>query len=151
MQTEFEDREHWLTSTVDAIIARPRSTRPVVAEVKNIGADAMNEMMRLLRGPSEEHVRQIKCEIGLAHEHGPWHVMRCINSGRLAINLNHAANGNMPVVVCPEHGGTSVLRTRSLSRSSTGSCTTCRATILMTLASSTTSTIPSSCARGASS
>ena len=111
-QTEFEDPEHWLTSTVDAIVARPRSTRPVVAEVKNIGADAMDEMMRLLRGPYEEHVRQVKCEIGLAHEMGEWHVMRCINSGRLSIALNHRNGG--PVNVCPEHGGSKCLVEQTL-------------------------------------
>lgn len=111
-QTEFEDPEHWLTSTVDAIVARPRSTRPIVAEVKNIGADAMDEMMRLLRGPYEEHVRQVKCEIGLAHELGEWHVMRCINSGRLSIALNHRNGG--PVNVCPEHGGSKCLVEQTL-------------------------------------
>lgn len=111
-QTEFEDREHWLTSTVDAVIVRPRSTRPIVAEVKNIGADAMDEMKRLLRGPYEEHVRQVKCEIGLAHEMGAWHVMRCINSGRLSISLNHRNGGAL--VVCPEHGGRKCLVEQTL-------------------------------------
>ena len=44
-QTEFEDREHWLTSTVDAIVVRPRSPRPIVAEVKNVvrGRDGRDE------------------------------------------------------------------------------------------------------------
>ena len=111
-QTEFEDRDHWLTSTVDAIIVRPRSTRPVVAEVKNVSGDVMDEMMRLLRGPYEEHVRQVKCEIGLAHEVGEWKIERCVNSGRIAVSLNHRAGG--PVVVCPEHGGVKCLETQVL-------------------------------------
>jgi hypothetical protein len=111
VQTEFEDREHWLTSTVDAIVARPRSPRPVVAEVKNVGGDVMEEMKRLLRGPNEEHVRQVKCEIGLAHEYGPWDVRRCINSGALAVTLNHREK---PVVVCPIHGGDKCLEEQQL-------------------------------------
>jgi hypothetical protein len=111
-QTEFEDPEYWLTSTVDAIVVRPRSTRPLVAEVKNTSAETMEAMKRLLRGPSEEHVRQIKCEIGLAHEMGAWHVLRCINSGRLSIALNH--NGRGPVNVCPEHGGNKCLEEQTL-------------------------------------
>ena len=112
VQTEFEDPEHWLTSTVDAIVVRPRSTRPVVAEVKNTSAEVMDQMKRLLRGPSEEHARQVKCEIGLAHDMGPWHVRRCINSGRLAINLGNR-NGNV-VTVCPLHGGDKCLEDQVL-------------------------------------
>lgn len=111
-QTQFEDPEHWLTCTVDAVLARPRSTRPVVAEVKNIGADAMDEMVRMLRGPYPEHVGQIKTEIGMAHEHGEWPVKRCINSGRIAIEIG-IHNGNR-AIVCPEHGGDKCLEDRVL-------------------------------------
>ena len=111
-QTQFEDASVWLTSTVDAIVARPRSNRPVVAEVKNVSADVMDAMKRLLRGPHEDYVRQVKCEIGLAHEHGPWKVIRCINSGRIAVALNHR-NGNA-VTVCPEHGGDKCLEEATL-------------------------------------
>ena len=111
VQTEFEDSDYWLTSTVDAIVARPRSTRPIVAEVKSINAEALDAMKRLLRGPHEQYVRQVKCEIGLAHEHGPWHVVRCINSGCLAITLNHR---EQPVQVCPMHGGDKCLEEKTL-------------------------------------
>jgi len=88
-------------------VVRPRATRPVVAEVKNIGADSMDKMVRLLRVPSEQYVRQIKTEIGLAHEQGPWHVVRCINSGRLAVEVGvlNAAHRRKIVQICPEHGG----------------------------------------------
>ena len=110
-QTEFEDREHWLTSTVDAIVVRPRSPRPIVAEVKNVDGDAMEAMLRLIRGPNEDHVRQVKCQIGLAHEQGSWPVRRCINSGALAILLNHR---DRPVMVCPIHGGEKCLEDKIL-------------------------------------
>jgi len=111
-QTEFEDREHWLTSTVDAIVARPRGTRPFVAEVKNVYGDIMHAMKMLLRGPFEDHVKQVKCQIGLAHEQGPWPVKRCINSGVLAIALNH--RDGPPIVVCPIHGGDKCLEDQEL-------------------------------------
>lgn len=111
-QTQFEDPEYWLTSTVDAIIVRPRSTRPVIAEVKNIGADVMDEMVRLLRGPSEDHVRQLKCQIGMAHEHGGWEVLRCINSGRIAIDIGR--HNGKAAIVCPEHGGSKCLVEQTL-------------------------------------
>ena len=103
-QTQFEDSDSWLTCTVDAVVARPRAMRPVVAEIKSKYAREIDAMKLLLRGPDEKHVRQLKTEIGLAHEHGPWYVKRCINSGRLAIKLNHKGNG-YAVTVCPEHGG----------------------------------------------
>jgi hypothetical protein len=111
-QTQFEDPECWLTTTVDAIIARPRSTRPVVAEVKNVGAETMEAMRKLLRGPHEEYVRQVKCEIGLAHEQGPWQVTRCVNSGRLAIYVGDR-NGDEKYI-CPEHGGGKCLEAQEL-------------------------------------
>jgi hypothetical protein len=111
VQTEFEDRDHWLTSTVDAIIARYRSSRPIVAEVKNVGGDVMDLMMRLIRGPDEGHVRQVKCQIGLAHEYGSWDVLRCINSGAMAITLNHRER---PIVICPIHGGDKCLEEKTL-------------------------------------
>ena len=110
-QTEFEDAEHWLTSTVDAIVVRPRSPRPVVAEVKNLDGDKFEEMQRLLRGPFPDHVKQVKCEIGLAHEQGTWDVIRCMNSGVLAITLNHR---EQPIQVCPLHGGDKCLEEKTL-------------------------------------
>lgn len=123
-QTEFEDRDHWLTSTVDAIVVRPRSPRPVVTEVKNVYGDIMDEMIRLLRGPRPENVIQVKCEIGLAHEHGPWDVLRCINSGALAIEIglrDVKRNGDQiagittrVVHVCPIHGGDKCLEEKTL-------------------------------------
>ena len=114
VQTQFEDPSVWLTSTVDAIIARPRSLRPIVAEVKNIDADTLDSMLRMIRGPHEAYVRQVKCEIGLAHEHGPWTVTRCVNSGRIAIPIGRR-NGSVVPLLCPEHGGDKCLEEVTLS------------------------------------
>jgi hypothetical protein len=122
-QTQFEDPEHWLTCTVDAILVKPRSVRPFVAEVKNIDCDTLDEMLRLIRGPHEDYVRQVKTEIAMAHEYGPWAVVRCINSGRLAIKMELAdvvmngerANvGSREVMMCPEHGGDKCLEAVTL-------------------------------------
>ena len=114
-QTQFEDPAVWLTSTVDAIVARPRAQRPIVAEVKNIDDAHVDQMIKLLRGPHDDYVRQVKCQIGLAHEQGPWKVLRCINSGRLAVDIGR--NGSGPgyvVTVCPEHGGDKCLEEATL-------------------------------------
>lgn len=114
-QTQFEDPEHWLTCTVDAILIKPRAKRPFVAEVKNIDCDTLDEMMRLIRGPHENYVRQVKCEIGMAHEHGSWDVLRCVNSGRLAIQIAQNGHGNSThVMMCPEHGGDKCLEAQTL-------------------------------------
>ena len=122
-QTQFEDPEHMLTCTVDAILAKPRSMRPFVAEVKNIDCDTLDEMLRLIRGPHEDYVRQVKCEIGMAHEYGSWDVLRCVNSGRLAIKIgladvemngHRASVGTREVMMCPEHGGDKCLEVQTL-------------------------------------
>ena len=99
-QLEFEDPAHWLTSTVDAIVVPTRSLRPVVAEVKTKYAKDIEDMRRLLRGPDEKHVNQIKCQIGLAHEAGPQTVRRCFNTGRLAVKVG--SNGSTQEI-CAQH------------------------------------------------
>jgi hypothetical protein len=101
-QTEFQDKDHWLSSTVDAIVIHPKQTKPKVVEIKSKYADDIDQMLKLCRGPDPAHVFQIKCQIGLAYEQGPWPVERCYNTGRLAVTLGH--RGDKPVVVCPEHG-----------------------------------------------
>lgn len=107
-QTVFEDREHWLTSTVDSIVVHPRQNRGRVVEIKSKSADVIEEMQRLCRGPDEKHVYQVKCQIGLAHDHGPWKVKRCYNSGRLAIFAD--ASDPNSLRICPEHGNSKCLR-----------------------------------------
>lgn len=86
-QTMFEDSDHMLTSTVDAIVRKLRSSKPYVCEVKQIYDDHVDQMRRLIRDPHENYVRQVKCQIGLAHEAGPQIVQECYNTGRLAIQF----------------------------------------------------------------
>lgn len=95
-QTMYEDPQHWLTSTVDAILVKPRSDAPFVAEVKNVSYAAIEQMRNLVRGPADQHVRQINCQIGLAHEAGPLACLRCHNTGAMAVS---------DPFVCPLHGG----------------------------------------------
>jgi len=124
-QTQFEDPDVWLTTTVDAIVLRPRSLRPAVAEIKSKYAHEVEAMRLLLRGPDEDHVRQVKTEIGLAHEFGEWNVTRCINSGRLAVRVKLAesisGNGHESATIgyrdawmCPEHGGDKCLEVQTV-------------------------------------
>lgn len=98
-QTMFQDPEHWLTSTVDSILVGPRSTKPFIGEVKFVGSKFL-EMMRTLSGTAighEKYMRQLKCQIGLAHEFGPIPVKRCHNTG--AISVASEEHGRM----CPIH------------------------------------------------
>lgn len=95
-QTRFEDPDHWLTSTVDSLLLKPREQRPFAGEVKNIGSKALEEMRKLIRGPNEAHVRQLKCQIGMAHEYGPMTVKRCYNTGLVAVSDKDG-------LFCPQH------------------------------------------------
>lgn len=107
-QMQFEDPETWLTSTVDAITLHTTSDQSVVCEVKSKFAHDLEDMRKLARGPDTTHVRQLKCQIGFAHEAGDKTVVRCINTGRLGILRNYLDPQSLRV--CPEHGGTKCLR-----------------------------------------
>ena len=112
-QTGFEDLEHWLTSTVDSIVVPLRSDEQIVAEVKSKYAYDISEMQRLIRGPDAAHVRQVKVQIGLAHERGPVAVMRCYNSGRIGIRVvlhDASRNGSQVRLMCPQHGSDRCLK-----------------------------------------
>lgn len=119
-QTQFEDPSVWLTSTVDSIMVHPTSNRGEVVEIKSKYADDIEEMIRLNRGPDPKHVFQVKAQIGLAHEHGPWKVKRCYNSGRLGVKIGLADN-DKPIVICPEHRHTKCLRDEVLEPVTDGS------------------------------
>lgn len=106
-QTQFEDEKHWLTCTTDIIVCWPRSPRPFVVEVKQIFAKDVEGMKMLLRGPTSGHVKQVKCEIGLAHERGTWKMQRCHNAGIFAIDsyLDFFGKPVETASFCPMHGG----------------------------------------------
>jgi len=112
-QFEMEDPEYRLTSTADAIVIHPNERSGKVVEVKTRFHYEIEKMIMLCGGPLPAHVNQLKCQIGLAHEKGEWHVRRCYNTGRLAVKLGNLSNGNS-VEVCPEHGGTKCLREETL-------------------------------------
>ena len=110
-QMQFELPEAWLTSTVDAIVCRPRARRPFVMEEKMKYGKDIEAMRRLIRGPDSQHVNQVKCQIAMAHAHGPWKVKRCHNSGRLAIQdmIEDGIPLRLDKPICPQHGGTRCL------------------------------------------
>lgn len=101
-QKQYEDPEAWLTSTVDSVVLIPRSNKPIVVEVKTKFAEAIEDMRRLIRGPDEAHLRQIKCQIGLVNEAGPTTVLRCQNTDRVAVTIKALA-GDEEITVCPQH------------------------------------------------
>lgn len=117
LQEQYEDEEHWLTCTVDSIVCWPRTTEPLVCEVKSKQADVIRAMQRLTRGPDKRHVWQIKTEVALAHEAGPIIVQRCFNTGRFAILVrkHNRQPGYHEVMVCPQHGHDRCLREVKLS------------------------------------
>lgn len=110
LQQQYEDDDHWLTCTVDALVCWPRTTEPLVCEVKSKEASVIRAMQRLTRGPDKRHAWQIKTEVCLAHEAGPLEVQRCFNTGRFGILVP-----DKKMVVCPQHGHDRCLRDVTLS------------------------------------
>jgi hypothetical protein len=120
IQKQYEDPEHWLTCTVDSIVCWPRTTEPLVCEVKSKPADVILAMQRLIRGPDKRHAWQMKTEIGMAHEAGPIKVQRCYNTGRLAVMSGNSGRWLKHEVICPQHGHALCLREVTLSAPTRG-------------------------------
>lgn len=108
-QTRWEDEPTWLTSTVDALLVKPRQDQPVVAEVKQTSQEVLESLRNLTMDPHEKYVRQVKCQIGLAHEYGTHDVLRCHNTGALSVYGRTAEEH-----LCPLHGGETCLEEQTL-------------------------------------
>lgn len=102
VQTYYEDPEHWLTCTTDAMLLWPRAIRPFVVEVKSKYARVIEDMRNLIRGPDDKHVNQIKTEIAMAHEAGSITVLRCFNTDLVARNFSTSGRDNVEPL-CPLH------------------------------------------------
>lgn len=102
LQTVYEDSEHWLTSTVDAEILPLKSDTIIVAELKSKFARDIDKMLRLCKGPDPAHIKQVKTQIGLSREQGPRKLLRCYNTGRLAISFGKKYGKD--IIACPQHG-----------------------------------------------
>lgn len=68
IQTGFEDRQHWLTGSTDAVVLPYRWRRPHVIEVKSKSDDKIEQMKQLSRSYFPEHRRQCLTYVGLLHE-----------------------------------------------------------------------------------
>lgn len=108
LQTTYEDAEHWLTSTVDAEVLPLRSDEIVVTEIKSKFARDIDKMKRLVLGPVPSNVSQLKTQIGLSREAGPRNLLRCHNTGRLAIKIG--VRNKKDIIVCPQHGHSRCLK-----------------------------------------
>jgi hypothetical protein len=113
-QTQFEDPEAWLTCTLDTLALARRQSKPYVIEHKTKYARVIEEMLKLYRGPDPDHIKQVKVQIEMANRFGPHKVMRCYNSGRMAVEQQLvSANGDKPhahaIRVCPQHRHTDCL------------------------------------------
>lgn len=108
-QDTFENGAYWLTSTVDSIVLWPRSVMPVVCEIKTKYADVIDAMKKMIRGPDEKHVKQLKTQLAMARAdaiENPRTVMRCHNTDRMAIDvaIDGGPNGGYMIMsVCPQH------------------------------------------------
>jgi hypothetical protein len=120
LQLQLEDRDVWLTSTVDALVLHPEENRPEVVEIKTKYAADLQAMLHLYRGPDPKHIAQLKCQIGLAHKQLYYTVNRCHNSGRLAVNLGKLFVGGGGIEICPEHRHNKCLKTEQLERVESG-------------------------------
>jgi len=111
-QMEFFDGDHWLVSTVDSMLLPLSSDMPIVCEIKSKSWEVIDAMQRLVRGPDEKHVFQLKCQLGLAHEAGERTVYRCYNTNRLAIKMLVASEDGEPRLdfVCAHHKTDKCLR-----------------------------------------
>src|SRR3954468_18808891 len=99
LQTQFEDPAHWPTSSVDSILVKPHSNSPFIGEVKQVGKEVLESLRNLAMEPHPKYVRQVKCQIGMAHEFGPITVKRCHNTGAVAIGTAAIGGGK----ICPLH------------------------------------------------
>jgi hypothetical protein len=123
LQQHYEEPSVWLTSTVDSIVLWPRSVMPVVAEVKTKYADVIRDMKRLIHGPDEKHIRQLKTQIAMVHAdmtENPRTVLRCHNTDRMAIPIlmtpqeygegyKDAVPHTKVAIWCPQHRTTECL------------------------------------------
>lgn len=62
----------------------------------------ISKMQRMVLGPVPANVKQLKTQIALSREVGPRKLLRCHNSGRLAIKIG--VRNKQDVIVCPLHG-----------------------------------------------
>jgi hypothetical protein len=103
-QIGFEDADHWITGSPDAIALPPFWNRPLVIECKSEKIERVNEMRALARSYRPGHGRQCCGYIDLGHHVSPqlWPAaVVCKHTWRLA------EPGNEPVIdamVCPDHG-----------------------------------------------
>lgn len=67
-QMGYEDKEHWLTGSPDAIIYNPLRNRPHVVEIKSKDRDKVNDMRNGKRSFDAAHRKQLLTYIGLTHE-----------------------------------------------------------------------------------
>jgi hypothetical protein len=112
-QTQYEDPDVWLTTSTDAIVLpTKRHSSGVVCEVKEKFARDLDAMKSLIRDPDFPHVKQVKCQIGMAHENiEGWRVKRCFNTGRIGIDQPYGCSEPLDIgVVCPQHKHTDCLR-----------------------------------------
>ncbi len=129
-QLGFVDQEHWLTGSTDLPIL-PKGWRKVhLVECKAKDDEVLVEMLQgqiimrdglnvvVPRGPDQQHVNQLRCTIGLAHEYDWGSVKVCARCWRiLEADVYERLTGDwhsplcieMPEDCCPVCGPTEVV------------------------------------------
>ncbi len=94
-QLGFVDREHWLTGSTDLPILPKGWRKPHIVECKAKDDEVLVEMIQgqiimrdglnvvVPRGPDPQHVNQLRCTIGLAHEYDWGSVDLCASCWRI--------------------------------------------------------------------
>lgn len=84
-QMGFEDKEHWLTGSPDAIIKNPKTNAPFPIEVKSKDGEVLEEMIYGQRSFDAAHRSQALTYIGLAKERQEilWPELNPVTSGAL--------------------------------------------------------------------
>jgi hypothetical protein len=109
-QDFYEDPEHWLTSTVDALTPMLNADAFTPTELKTKDVDVVKAMVMGERGPDPQHVRQNMVQLDRVLDAGPRDVLRCQNSRRLAVWVNDDEWGQLDAErICPQHRHTGCL------------------------------------------
>jgi CRISPR/Cas system-associated exonuclease Cas4 (RecB family) len=85
IQTGFKVEDAWLTGSVDCVIQPPGTNKPLPIEIKTKYQRVIDEMKLGLKGPDDNHVSQLKTQLGLvryAQEKGElWADMEPVTQG----------------------------------------------------------------------
>jgi hypothetical protein len=84
-QMGFEDKEHWLTGSPDAVLKEPKTNSPFVVEIKTKDGEVVEKMQQGLKSFDAPHRSQVLTYIGLTRKYQKdlWPELNKVNSGAI--------------------------------------------------------------------